>query len=311
MSAASRVLSRVGLTRSYATKAPAISKVAVFGSGLMGSGIAQVAAATSHKVTLLDVSMPVLEKAKANMQKSLVRVAKKQHADNDKLAQEYVDRTMANISISTKTSDIANVDLVIEAVPENIELKHKLFKELDAVCGQSTIFASNTSSLSITKIAAATKRGDRFGGLHFFNPVPVMKLVEVVRIASTSDATVEALRNFGTAVGKHVVMCKDTPGFIVNRLLVPYLLEAARMAERGDASIEDIDAAMKLGAGHPMGPIQLLDYVGLDTTAFIARGWAKDFPEEPLFKPVPAIEKLVGEGNMGAKSGKGYYNYKK
>jgi 3-hydroxyacyl-CoA dehydrogenase len=179
------------------------------------------------------------------------------------------------------------------------------------VAPEHTIFASNTSSLPITEIASVTKRQDRFGGLHFFNPVPMMKLLEVVRTDQTSDATYKTLMEFGAALGKTCITCKDTPGFVVNRLLVPYMAEAVRMLERGDASARDIDIAMKLGAGYPMGPIELSDYVGLDTTYNIVKGWHEKYPDNPLFEPSPLLEKLVKEGKFGMKSGEGFYSYKK
>lgn len=174
-----------------------------------------------------------------------------------------------------------------------------------------TIFTSNTSSLSITEIASVTNRKDRFGGLHFFNPVPMMKLLEIIRTPETTDDTYNTIRNFGEKIGKTCIVCKDTPGFVVNRLLVPYMAEAVRLYERGDASARDIDTAMKLGAGYPMGPFELSDYVGLDTTVNILKGWHEKFPDNPLFKPIPLLEKLVSEGKYGVKSGEGFYKYNK
>ncbi|CAF1617710.1 unnamed protein product, partial [Didymodactylos carnosus] len=188
-------------------------------------------------------------------------------------------------------------------IVENLKIKQELFKKLDEVA------PSNTSSLPITAIAELVQRKDKFGGLHFFNPVPVMKLLEVIRTSSTSDETFQTLMDFGQALGKTTVRCKDTPGFIVNRLLVPYLMEAVRMIERGDATPEDIDTSMKLGAGHPMGPIELLDYVGLDTSKFIMDGWSKQYPDEPSFKQSQLLTKIVSEGKFGKKSGAGFYNY--
>lgn len=176
---------------------------------------------------------------------------------------------------------------------------------------EHTIFASNTSSLSIGEIASVTKRKDRFGGLHFFNPVPVMKLLEVIRTNDTSDETFKRIRHFGESVGKVCIDCRDTPGFVVNRLLLPYLGEAIRLLERGDASARDIDIAMKLGAGHPMGPIELSDYVGLDTTYNVLKGWHEKYPDNPLFAPLPSLEKLVKEGKLGVKTGEGFYKYTK
>lgn len=179
------------------------------------------------------------------------------------------------------------------------------------IAPQHTIFTSNTSSLSIGEIASVTSRKDRFGGLHFFNPVPVMRLLEVIRTADTSDDTFNKIRSFGENIGKTCITCKDTPGFVVNRLLVPLMAESVRLLERGDATARDIDTAMKLGAGYPMGPIELADYVGLDTTYNILKGWHEKFPENPLFQPLPSLEKLVKEGKLGVKTGEGFYKYNK
>jgi 3-hydroxyacyl-CoA dehydrogenase len=220
---------------------------------------------------------------------------------------------MTRIKTSTDSAKaVGDADLVVEAIVENLDVKRKLFGALDAAAPKHTIFASNTSSLPIESIATSTKRLDRFGGLHFFNPVPQMKLVEVIRAPHTSDATFNALLAVTKKMGKVPVKCKDTPGFVVNRLLVPYILEAMRMAERGDASTEDIDVAMKLGAGYPMGPFELADFVGLDTLKFIADGWnasGKGLKGSPLVQPLPILEKLVKEGKLGRKSGAGFYSY--
>ena len=230
---------------------------------VQGSGIVQVAAASGHRVVLWDMSEELLSKAKSNMSKSLARVATKKFEGNAAAAAAFQEETLARVTTSTKQEEAAaQADLVLEAVVENLSVKQQLFARLDRVCAPGAIFASNTSSLPIGAICNGV-RPDRFGGLHFFNPVPVMRLVEVVRTSHTSDATHAALTAFGAAVGKTTVSCKDTPGFIVNRLLVPYLADAVRMHERGDASLRDIDAAMKLGCGYPMGPFELADYVGL------------------------------------------------
>ncbi|XP_064402152.1 hydroxyacyl-coenzyme A dehydrogenase, mitochondrial-like [Halichondria panicea] len=311
ISAAGSVRGPRKLSGSAVAMAP-IERVTVIGSGLMGSGIAQVAAQTGHGVQLVDVSQDVLSVASKRIESSLARVAKKKFAEDPQAGVDFVKTTLGRIQFTVDAVEAAkSCDLVIEAIVENVGVKQKLFSELDKAAPSSTIFTSNTSSLSITEIASSTDRRDRFGGLHFFNPVPVMKLLEVIRIDETSDATFDALMKFGKAMKKTTVSCKDTPGFIVNRLLVPYLAEAVRLLERGEASAQDIDTAMKLGAGHPMGPFELLDYVGLDTTKFILEGWSERFPDNPLFKPTEHVNQLVEAGKIGMKSGEGFYSYKK
>jgi len=309
-------LVRVGgqANRSFSTGITAHDKIkefVVIGGGLMGAGIAQVGAATGHKVTLVDVSQDVLDKSNARIGESIKRVAKKKFKEDPEAGDKFVSDAMGRLHTATSAdAALATADLVVEAVTENIALKQKLFKSFDAVAPQKTIFASNTSSLPIAEIAQVTPdRLDRFGGLHFFNPVPVMKLLEVVRIPETSDETFQAMSDWGKAMGKVTVSAKDTPGFIVNRLLVPNLMEAIRMVERGDASPADVDTAMKLGAGQPMGPFELADYVGLDTTKFIIDGWHEKYPNETLFNPSEALNKLVAEGKLGRKTGEGFYKY--
>lgn len=303
------------LKRCLSTSSPrsgAIKHVTVIGGGLMGSGIAQVAAATGHSVTLVDIDEALVKKAQNNISNSLMRVAKKQFKDNPSDGEKFVKDTMGRLSVSVNvTESVKSADLVVEAIVENMNVKHKLFSSIDSVAPEHTIFASNTSSLSIKEIAECTKRKDRFGGLHFFNPVPMMKLLEVIRTSDTSDTTFNKMMEWGKTMGKTCITCKDTPGFVVNRLLVPYMSEAARLLDRGDASARDIDIAMKLGAGYPMGPFELCDYVGLDTVKFILDGWHKKFPDNPLFNPVDCIEKLVSQGKLGIKSGEGFYPYKK
>uniref|UniRef100_A0A1B0C9M7 3-hydroxyacyl-CoA dehydrogenase n=1 Tax=Lutzomyia longipalpis TaxID=7200 RepID=A0A1B0C9M7_LUTLO len=299
------------ITRKMSTSR-GIEKVVVIGGGLMGAGIAQVAASSGFRVTLVEINEQLVEKAKANIQKSLGRVAKKQFKDDEGAQNGFISTTLGRLDATCNLTDaVRDTDLVIEAIVENMKVKHDLFAKIDSVAPQHTIFASNTSSLSITEIASITKRTDRFGGLHFFNPVPVMKLLEVIRTESTSDDTYKKMMDFGQGMGKVCITCKDTPGFVVNRLLVPYLAEAVRLYERGDASAKDIDIAMKLGAGYPMGPLELADYVGLDTTRNIISGWHEKFPENPLFRPIETLDKLVQEGKMGVKSGEGFYSYKK
>ncbi|KAJ3644559.1 hypothetical protein Zmor_022283 [Zophobas morio] len=300
-----------GLSTSSAMNA-VIKNVTIVGGGLMGSGIAQVAAQTGHNVTLVEVNPDLIKKAEDNIVKSLARVAKKQFKDDPEGGKKFIAESQSRIKGTTDIAEaVKDSDLVVEAIVENMEIKHKFFKTLDEVAPAKTMFASNTSSLSIGEIASVTKRKDRFGGLHFFNPVPVMKLLEVVRIPETSEETYQAFMAWGKAIGKTCVTCKDTPGFIVNRLLVPYVAEAIRMMERGDASPRDIDTAMKLGAGYPMGPIELSDYVGHDTSHSILQGWHKKFPDNPLFVPNESVDKLVKEKKLGLKTGEGFYKYTK
>jgi len=287
-----------------------IQEIVIIGGGLMGSGIAQVAAQTGHKVTMVDVNQTILDKSNARISESIKRVAKKKFKDDEAGAKSFIDSSLGLLNVATSANDaLTSADLVVEAVVENMGLKQKLFADFDKIAPAKTIFASNTSSLPISEIASVTSRPDRFGGLHFFNPVPVMKLLEVVRIPETSDDTFNTMIEWGKAMGKATVDCKDTPGFIVNRLLVPYLMEAVRMVERGDASAKDVDTAMKLGAGHPMGPFELADYIGLDTNKFIMDGWSSRFPDETLFKESPLLNKLVADAKLGRKSGEGFYKY--
>ncbi|XP_008148481.2 hydroxyacyl-coenzyme A dehydrogenase, mitochondrial isoform X1 [Eptesicus fuscus] len=298
-------------TASATAKKIVIKHVAVIGGGLMGAGIAQVAAATGHTVVLVDQAEDILAKSKKGIEESLKKIAKKKFAENPQAGSEFVEKTLSNISTNTDAASVVHsMDLVVEAIVENLKVKNELFKRLDKFASEHTIFASNTSSLQITSIANATTRQDRFAGLHFFNPVPMMKLVEVIKTPMTSQKTFESLLDFSKALGKHPVTCKDTPGFIVNRLLVPYLMEAVRLYERGDASKEDIDIAMKLGAGYPMGPFELLDYVGLDTTKFIMDGWHEMDTQNPLFQPSQSVNKMVAEKKLGKKTGEGFYKYK-
>ncbi|XP_041982363.1 hydroxyacyl-coenzyme A dehydrogenase, mitochondrial-like [Aricia agestis] len=290
----------------------AIKNVTVIGGGLMGSGIAQVAAQAGQNVTLVDVNNDVLTKAQKSITNNLGRVAKKIYKDNPQEGEKFVAGALSKIKTNTDpVAAVKETDLVVEAIVENMKVKHDLFKKLDEAAPSHTIFASNTSSLSINEIGSVVKRKDKFGGLHFFNPVPVMRLLEVIRGADTSEETYSAMMQWGKSVGKTCVTCKDTPGFVVNRLLVPYIAEAIRLYERGDASARDIDIAMKLGAGYPMGPLELADYVGLDTNKFILDGWHAKYPNEPLFNPIPVLNKLVAEGKLGVKTGEGFYKYDK
>lgn len=295
-----------------ASRNNAVKYLTVIGGGLMGSGIAQVAAQTGHQVILVDQSEDILSKSRANIQRSLQRVIKKKFAEDPKGGEAFLSDTMDRITTQTDAAaSVSNCDLVIEAIVENIDVKRQLFTVLDNAAPKHTIFTSNTSSIPIGDIAVSTQRQDRFGGLHFFNPVPMMKLLEVIRIPATTDETFNRLLEFGKNMQKVTVNCKDTPGFIVNRLLVPYMVEAVRLVERGDASTKDVDTAMKLGAGYPMGPFELCDYVGLDTMKFILDGWSKNYPDNPLFQPSELLNKLVSEGKLGAKTGEGFYKYEK
>ncbi|XP_049899850.1 hydroxyacyl-coenzyme A dehydrogenase, mitochondrial [Epinephelus moara] len=296
---------------SSAVRHAAIKHVTIIGSGQMGAGIAQVAASTGHSVTLVDTNDDILKKAVKGIEGSLKRVVKKKFADKPEAGEEFIQKVLKNVSTSTDAGSVVQgSDLVLEAIVENLKIKQDLFGGLDKLAPAHTIFASNTSSLPITDIASSTNRLDRFGGLHFFNPVPMMRLVEVIATSQTSQETFDSLLNFSKVLGKTPVSCKDTPGFIVNRLLVPYMLEAVRLYERGHGSKEDIDIAMKLGAGYPMGPFELADYVGLDTTKFIIDGWSAADPTNPLFAPSEVLNKLVAEGKLGKKTGEGFYKYK-
>jgi 3-hydroxybutyryl-CoA dehydrogenase len=280
-----------------------IKRVGVLGCGLMGSGIAQVAAAAGYETAVRDVATGVLDKAKAGIDKSLAKFVEK-----GKLTADAKAATLARLRWTTTVADLKDCDIVIEAVTEDLDLKNGLWRELDGVCPAHTIFASNTSSLTIAAMAAATKRGDRFVGLHFFNPVPLMQLVEVVRTVTTSPATFDRAFAFARSLGKEPIAAKDTSGFVVNLLLVPYLLDAIRALERGVASTPDIDKAMQLGCGHPMGPLTLLDFVGLDTTYKIAEIMFTEFREQ-RYAPPPLLKRMVLAGMYGRKSGKGFYDY--
>lgn len=288
-----------------------IKHVTIIGGGQMGAGIAQVAASTGHSVALVDTSEDILKKSVKGIEGSLKRVVKKKFADKPEAGEEFIQNVLKNVSTSSDArAAVQSTDLVLEAIVENLQIKQDLFSALDKIAPAHTLFASNTSSLPISDIASSTNRLDRFGGLHFFNPVPMMKLVEVIATSATSQETFDSLLNFSKALGKTPVSCKDTPGFIVNRLLVPYMMEAIRLHERGHGSKEDIDIAMKLGAGYPMGPFELLDYVGLDTAKFIIDGWSAMDPGNPLFQQSELLNKLVAEGKYGKKTGEGFYKYK-
>jgi 3-hydroxybutyryl-CoA dehydrogenase len=280
-----------------------IKKVGVLGCGLMGSGIAQVAAAAGYQTIVRDVSDAAMSKGKAGIAKSLDKFVEK-----GKLPAAERDATLARLSYVTDVAALKDCDIIIEAVTEDLELKNGLWKQLDALCPAHTLFASNTSSLTIAAMASATRRADRFVGLHFFNPVPLMQLVEVVRTVTTSPATFDRAFGFARSLGKEAVAAKDNSGFIVNLLLVPYLLDAIRALEHGVASIVDIDNAMKLGCGYPMGPLTLLDFVGNDTTYKIAEIMFTEY-RETRYAPPPLLKRMVMAGLYGRKSGKGFYDY--
>ena len=283
-----------------------IKKVGVLGCGLMGSGIAQVSAVAGYEVTVLEQDQKFLDKGFAGIEKSLAKFAEK--PEKTGITPEKAKESRARIKGTTSQKELADCDIIIEAIIENVDVKKKTFAELDAMVQKDAIFASNTSSISITEVAAGTKRADRFVGLHFFNPVPLMKLVEVVRTIATSDEAFETAFRFGQNLGKVPVRTSDKTGFIVNRLLVPYLLDAIRAYEEGVGSIPDIDNSMKLGCGYPMGPFTLLDFVGLDTTYYISQVMFEEFRERRFASP-PLLKRLVMAGWYGRKSGKGFYDY--
>ena len=289
-----------------------IQKVGVVGCGLMGHGIVQVAAQGGFDVVAVETSQDFLDKGLARIDKSLAKMAEKEvekKKTTPEAAKKAVDAARARIKGSLSTKDLADCDLVVEAIIEDLDLKKKLFAELGKICKPETVLASNTSSFPIGEMAEASQRPKRFVGLHFFNPVQLMKLVEVVRTSKTDEDVFAAARSFGEAVGKVPVACKDTPGFIVNRLLVPYMTQSLQMLERGDATKEDIDAAMQHGCGYPMGPITLTDYVGLDTTLAILQGWVERYPNEPAFAIPAILEKKVAEKKLGRKTGEGFYKW--
>ena len=281
-----------------------IERVAVVGCGLMGSGIAEVSARAKLDVVVRETSEELLAAGRKRIESSMERAVAKQ-----KLSPSDRDDALKRMRFTTRVADLSGADLVVEAIVEDLEAKRALFRELDGLCGSETIFASNTSSLAISDIATATSRPDRFVGLHFFNPVPVMALVEVVRTLVTSEATFALAVGLVRAMGKVPVAAKDNSGFVVNLLLVPYMLDAIRQLERGVAGIADIDAAMTLGCGHPMGPFTLCDFVGLDTLHRISEIMYHEYREE-RYAPPPLLKRLVTLGRFGKKSGQGFYDWR-
>jgi 3-hydroxybutyryl-CoA dehydrogenase len=282
-----------------------IKKVGVLGCGLMGSGIAQTAASAGFETVVREVSIELIDKGFAGIEKSLARFSEK-----GTITGEQRDEIRGRLSGTTSFEDLADCDIIIEAIIENIDLKRDTYRQLDALCKPDTIFASNTSSISITEMMTATspERQRRFIGMHFFNPVPIMKLVEVIRTILTDEDVYEQAIDFGKRLGKVPVRAGDKTGFIVNRLLVPYMLDAIRALEEGVGSIVDIDNAMKLGCGYPMGPFTLGDFVGLDTTYYIAEIMFNEFREK-RFAPPPLLKRMVLAGLYGRKSGRGFYDY--
>ncbi|XP_047521517.1 probable 3-hydroxyacyl-CoA dehydrogenase B0272.3 isoform X2 [Pieris napi] len=300
----------IGFTRSFSSSNSlnAIKTVTVIGAGLMGSGIAQISAQAGQNVTIVDLNSETLQKALKSIENNLTRVAKKVHKDDVAKIDSFVKDSLARIKTSIKIEDGVNSDLIIEAVVEQLDVKQQLFNKLDELAPQHTILTSNTSSIPINAIGSGIKRKDRLGGLHFFNPVPVMRLIEVIKGDDMSEETHQTLMEWGKSVGKTCITCKDRPGFVVNRLLGPYSAEALRMYERGDASAKDIDVAMKLGAKIPMGPLELADFTGLDTKQAILNVMLQT-TGDPVFKPIPLLDKMVKEGKYGRKTGEGIYNY--
>ena len=280
-----------------------IKTVGVLGAGLMGSGIAQVSAQSGFVTRVREVSDALCQRGRQGIERQLGKAVEK-----GKLSAEQRDRTLGNLHFTTEVADLKDADIVIEAVVEDLELKNAMWKELDGLCPARTLFASNTSSLTIAAMAAATTRADRMVGLHFFNPVPVMKLVEVVRTVTTSEETFRRAYDFAKAIGKEPIAAKDNSGFVVNLLLVPYLIDAINALESGVASVQDIDKGMMLGTGYPMGPFTLLDFVGLDTTYKIAEIMFDEYREK-RYAPPPLLKRMVLAGMFGRKSGKGFYDY--
>ncbi len=279
-----------------------MQKIGIVGSGLMGSGIAQVTAQSGVEVLLADQDSDSLDRALAQIGKRLARLGEQGKLNED------IDVIQERIQASSDLDRMAEADLVIEAVSEKESLKRSLFEQLDALCPPSTVLASNTSSISITNIASATKRPDRVVGIHFFNPVPLMPLVEIIRGAATSDETSAAVTRFAEHLGKTVIHAKDSPGFVVNRILIPFLIEAIFALESGVASREDIDKGVTLGLGHPMGPLTLADFVGLDTLLSICEVYQREFGD-PKYRPPVLLRRYVAAGWLGRKSGKGFYEY--
>lgn len=282
---------------------PEINSIGVLGCGLMGSGIAQSCAASGYPTIVWEISADLAERGRAGIAARLDRAVEK-----EQLTSEAREQILSRMTMTTDLADLDNCDLVIEAVVEDLEVKNGLWRELEEVCGEATIFASNTSSLAISDMAAAVRRPERLIGLHFFNPVPVMGLVEVVRTRVAAPEVLRAAHEFVRSLGKEPIECDDRSGFVVNRLLVPFMMDAIRAVEEGVASIEEIDTAMKLGAGHPMGPLTLCDFVGLDTLDRIGEIMYREYHEKRFASP-PLLKRLVALGFLGRKAGRGFFDY--
>ncbi|MCL0104802.1 3-hydroxybutyryl-CoA dehydrogenase [Dehalococcoidia bacterium] len=281
-----------------------IKKVGVIGCGLMGSGIAQVCAQSGYETVVSEINEELLNKGLGMIKAQLAGSVQK-----GRLTKEEEEGILSRLKGTTKLSDFNGCDLVIEAATEKMELKKQVFSELDRICPKHAILASNTSSLSIIEMAAATQRASQVLGMHFFNPVPVMKPVELVRTIATSEETMDTVTKFSKSLGKEIIIARDTPGFIVNLLLIPFLLDAIRALDNGLASKEDIDSGIRLGLNHPMGPLTLLDFIGLDTTYYIACAMYEEF-KDPKFAPPPLLKQMVTAGWLGRKTGKGFYDYR-
>lgn len=288
-------------------------KVGVVGLGLMGHGVAQVTAMAGYNVLAVEAKPEALDSGMKRIRGSLEKVISKDvtkgkytsEADGKKA----LDSILSKIQTSTKMEDLKDCDLIIEAIAENLDLKLNFYRTLGPLVNKDCVFASNTSSLQITAMAQASGRPEKFVGIHFFNPVQLMKLVEIIHTKSTHPDVVSSVLDFGKSIGKTTVSCSDTPGFIVNRLLVPFLVQAMAMVDRGDASVADIDVSMQLGAGHPMGPLHLADYIGLDTLYNILKGWQEVHSSEPAFFVPKCLEEKVKRGDLGRKTGKGFYSW--
>lgn len=282
-----------------------IKKVGVVGCGLMGGGIAQVSAQAGYQTVVREINQELLDKGMSAIRSNLAR-----NVERGRMTQPEMDEALARLKGTVALEDFKDCDIVVEAIFEDIEEKKKLFSTLDAICPPRTILASNTSSLTVVEMAAATKRASKVVGIHFFSPVPMMKLAEVVKTIVTDDDTLQTAVKFSQSLGKTVVLAKDLPGFIVNRLLIPYLIDAARIYGEGLASREDIDQAMALGCNHPMGPLTLLDFVGIDIAVHAAEALYREFGD-PRFAPPPIVRRMLLAGHLGRKTGKGFYDYSK